>query len=147
METLELTVGPFRYSALADGPPDGDLVLLLHGFPETSYEWRAQLTALGGAGYRAVAPDQRGYARGARPVEVADYHIDHLVSDVLGFAEALGAERFHLVGHDWGGFVAWYAGGRHGERLRSLCVVSTRKRSPTKAMTFRTTRMAAMMAR
>ena len=130
METLELTVGPFRYSARADGPPDGDLVLLLHGFPETSYEWRAPLAALGRAGYRAVAPDQRGYAPGARPHDLADYHVDHLVRDVLGFADALGAERFHLVGHDWGGFVAWYVGGRHGDRLRSLCVVSTPHPTP-----------------
>ena len=133
METLELTVGPFRYSALADGPADGDLVLLLHGFPETSYEWRAQLAALGRAGYRAVAPDQRGYAPRRASPDVADYHVDHLVSDVLGFADALGAERFHLVGHDWGGFVAWYAGGRHGARLRSLCVVSTPHPTPFRA--------------
>ena len=72
MEHLELTVGPYRYQALADGPPDGDLVLLLHGFPETSYEWRHQLATLGRAGYRAVAPDQRGYTPGARPAELAE---------------------------------------------------------------------------
>ncbi len=110
MESLELTVGPYTYSARADGPPDGELVLFLHGFPETSYEWRAQLAAVGAAGYRAVAPDQRGYAPGARPTDLAAYRIERLVDDVAGFADALGADRFHLVGHDWGGFVAWYAG-------------------------------------
>ena len=126
METLELTVGPYRYSALADGPADGDLVLLLHGFPETSYEWRAPTRRRSAApGTARSRPTSVGTRAGARPVDVADYHVDHLVRDVLGFADALGAERFHLVGHDWGGFVAWYAGGRHGERLRSLCVVST----------------------
>ena len=125
METIELVVGPHCHHALADGPVDGELVLLLHGFPETSYEWRQQITTLGRAGYRAVAPDQRGYAPGARPAAVEEYHVDHLVADVLGFADALGAERFHLVGHDWGGFVAWYTAGRHGERLRTLTVVST----------------------
>jgi pimeloyl-ACP methyl ester carboxylesterase len=130
METLELTVGPYTYSALADGPPDGELVLLLHGFPETSYEWRAQLAALGAAGFRAVAPDQRGYARGARPTDLAEYHVDHLVNDVLGFADGLGGDRFHLVGHDWGGFVAWYTGGRHAERLHTLTVVSTPHPTP-----------------
>src|SRR5438093_5183763 len=108
METLELVVGPYRYAARAAGPADGELVLLLHGFPETSYEWRAQLDSLAAAGYRAVAPDQRGYTPGARPVELAEYAVDRLVDDVFGFADTLGAERFHLVGHDWGGFVAWY---------------------------------------
>jgi pimeloyl-ACP methyl ester carboxylesterase len=130
METIELVVGPHRHHALADGPVDGELVLLLHGFPETSYEWRQQITTLGRAGYRAVAPDQRGYAPGARPAALEEYHVDHLVADVLGFADALGAERFHLVGHDWGGFVAWYTGGRHGERLRTLTVVSTPHPAP-----------------
>ena len=133
MESLELTVGPYTYTALADGPADGELVLLLHGFPETSFEWRAQLAALGAAGYRVVAPDQRGYAVGARPADLDGYRVDRLVADVLGFADACGAERFHLVGHDWGGFVAWYTGGRHAERLRSLTVVSTPHPTPFRA--------------
>ena len=125
MERLELTVGDFRYVARAAGPTDGELVLLLHGFPETSYEWRAQLDALGGSGYRAVAPDQRGYTPGARPTELEAYDVDRLVDDVFGFADALGAARFHLVGHDWGGFVAWYTAARDDGRLRTLTVVST----------------------
>jgi len=125
VEEMEIAIGPYRYSARADGPVDGELVLLLHGFPETSYEWCAQLAALGNAGYRAVAPDQRGYARRARPLDVTEYAIDHLVDDVRAFADALGAERFHLVGHDWGGFVAWYAGAALSDRIRTLTVVST----------------------
>ena len=132
MESLELTVGPYTYTARADGPSDGPLVLLLHGFPETSYEWRAQLPALAAAGYRAVAPDQRGYTPGARPVAVDDYRVDRLVDDAFGFADALGAERFDLVGHDWGGFVAWYAAGAPATgcaRSRS-CRPRTRSRSP-----------------
>ena len=136
-ETIELAVGPYRYSALAAGPADGDVVLLLHGFPETSYEWRAQLEALGDAGYRAVAPDQRGYAAGARPTALQEYAVDRLVDDVFGFADALGAGRFHLVGHDWGGFVAWYAAARDGgsgdARLRTLTVVSTPHPVPFRA--------------
>jgi len=130
MESLELTVAPYTHSARADGPPDGELVLFLHGFPETSYEWRAQLAAMGAVGYRAVAPDQRGYAPGARPTDLADYRIERLVGDVAGFADALGADRFHLVGHDWGGFVAWYAGARLAARLHSLTVVSTPHPAP-----------------
>jgi pimeloyl-ACP methyl ester carboxylesterase len=137
IDSTELGVGPYRYSARAAGPADGELVLLLHGFPETSYEWRAQLEALAGAGYRAVAPDQRGYAPGARPPALDDYVVDRLVDDVFGFADALGAERFHLVGHDWGGFVAWYAGARDSGaadgRLRTLTVVSTPHPVPFRA--------------
>jgi pimeloyl-ACP methyl ester carboxylesterase len=100
-------------------------VLLLHGFPQTSASWRDQVTALASAGYRAVAPDQRGYSPRARPTEVAAYAIPELVGDVIGFADALGAERFHLVGHDWGGAVAWHVAGRHPDRLHTLSVVST----------------------
>jgi pimeloyl-ACP methyl ester carboxylesterase len=133
MDEIEITLGEHRHSARASGPPDGDLVLLLHGFPETSYEWRAQLDALGAAGYRAVAPDQRGYATGARPAALDDYAVDHLVEDAFGFADALGADRFHLVGHDWGGFVAWYTAARDDGRVRTLTVVSTPHPAPYEA--------------
>jgi pimeloyl-ACP methyl ester carboxylesterase len=133
IDRLTLRVGPHSYTARASGPDDGDLVLLLHGFPETSYEWRAQLEALGAAGYRAVAPDQRGYAEGARPAGLDEYAVDRLVDDVFGFADALGAGRFHLVGHDWGGFVAWYTAARDKGRLRTLTVVSTPHPVPFRA--------------
>jgi pimeloyl-ACP methyl ester carboxylesterase len=122
---FELAVGGLVFDARAAGPADGELVLLLHGFPQTSLAWRQQLEALGDAGYRAVAPDQRGYSPGARPVDVGEYRAERLVGDVLGFAAALGAPTFHLVGHDWGGAVAWQVAGRHPERLRTLTSVST----------------------
>jgi pimeloyl-ACP methyl ester carboxylesterase len=122
---VELAVGDLVFEARADGPADGELVLLLHGFPQTSLSWRNQLDALAAAGYRAVAPDQRGYSPGARPADVAEYRFERLVGDVLGFADALGVERFHLVGHDWGGAVAWQVAGRHPERLRTVTSVST----------------------
>jgi len=125
MERLELPVGPFAFAARADGPPDGEVVLLLHGFPQTSYTWRYQLPALAGAGFRAVAPDQRGYSPGARPADVSDYHPERLVEDVIGMADALGADRFHVVGHDFGGLVAWHTAARHAERLATPTVVST----------------------
>lgn len=80
---------------------------------------------LGDAGYRAVAPDQRGYSAGARPVEVADYAAAHLVADVVALADALEMETFDLVGHDWGGMVSWLTAARHPDRVRSLSVVST----------------------
>jgi pimeloyl-ACP methyl ester carboxylesterase len=125
VERVELAVGDLVFEARADGPADSELVLLLHGFPQTSLSWRHQLDALAAAGYRAVAPDQRGYSPGARPPEVGEYRVERLVGDVLGFADALGVERFHLVGHDWGGAVAWQVAGRHPERLRTVTSVST----------------------
>ncbi len=125
MDTTQITVGPFTFDARAAGPPDGEVVLLLHGFPQTSLSWRDQIAALATAGYRAVAPDQRGYSPGARPPGVDDYALPELVGDVVGMADALGAERFHLVGHDWGGAVAWHVAGRHPQRLHTLSVVST----------------------
>ena len=124
IDTVELTAGQFVFDALAAGPEDGRLVLLLHGFPQMPAMWRAQLTALAEAGYRAVAPAQRGYSAGARPEDVAAYHVDHLVADVLAFGDVLGAERFDLVGHDWGAIVGWHFAHRHGDRLRSWTAVS-----------------------
>ena len=123
--TLEqVTVGELVFDARVAGPADGPVVILLHGFPQTSYEWRHQLMALGAAGYRAVAPDQRGYSPEARPSDVADYNIVNLIGDVLGFADALGAERFHLVGHDWGAVVSWSLARAAPDRILSLTPIS-----------------------
>lgn len=122
---MKIPVGALEFDATAGGPPGGEVVLLLHGFPETSREWRHQMPVLAAAGYRVVAPDQRGYSPGARPEDVDSYSGEHLVADVIGIADHLGAETFHLVGHDWGGGVAWQVAGRHPERLRTLTVVST----------------------
>jgi pimeloyl-ACP methyl ester carboxylesterase len=124
MATVRIPVGEDTFDARVAGPEDGELVLLLHGFPQTSYSWRSQLEALGAAGYRAVAPDQRGYSAGARPAEVERYAIPALVGDVIAIADELGGHRFHLVGHDWGAAVAWQVAGRHQDRLRSLTVLS-----------------------
>ena len=118
------------FEARTAGPPDGELVLLLHGFPQTGFSWRHQLPALAGAGFRAVAPDQRGYSPRARPADVSSYRAGRYVEDVLGLADALGADRFHLVGHDVGGFVAWDVASHHPERLSTLTVVSTPHPAP-----------------
>ncbi|AUG80611.1 Alpha/beta hydrolase [Kitasatospora sp. MMS16-BH015] len=122
---FELRLGDHAFQAYSAGPRTGELVLLLHGFPEFADSWGPALPALGAAGYHAVAVDQRGYSPGARPEPVAAYAVPELVADVLGFAEALGAERFHLLAHDWGGLVAWALAARHPERLRTLAVLST----------------------
>jgi pimeloyl-ACP methyl ester carboxylesterase len=125
IERLEIDANRLTFSARAAGPQGGRGVILLHGFPQTSWSWRGQLSELGDAGYRAVAPDQRGYSAGARPLTVADYGLHHLVDDVLALADALEMETFDLVGHDWGGMVSWVAAARHPDRVRSLSVVST----------------------
>ena len=124
MERIEIPAGDFVFDALAAGPADGELVVLLHGFPQTSRSWRHLLPVLAEAGYRAVAPDQRGYSPRARPDAVDDYRIDHLVADVLAIADWEGGHRFHLIGHDWGGAVAWQVAGRYAPRLRTLTVLS-----------------------
>ncbi|MFJ7905174.1 alpha/beta fold hydrolase [Streptomyces sp. NPDC096198] len=125
LEELTIDVGPHRHDALAAGPRDGDLVLLLHGWPEFADCWTEELHALAEAGYRAVAVDQRGYSPGARPEKPTDYAVEHLVDDALAFADAQGADRFHLVAHDWGGMVAWALASTHPERLKSLSVLAT----------------------
>lgn len=122
--SLELAVGPYTFPARSSGPSDGALVLLLHGFPESSWEWHHQIDALASAGYRAVAPEQRGYSPDARPGQIEDYSIDRLVGDVIGMADHLGASTFHLVGHDWGAIVAWHVAAAHPQRLETLTVVS-----------------------
>jgi pimeloyl-ACP methyl ester carboxylesterase len=125
-EPRTLSTATGRFTVEVDGPSEGPLVLLLHGFPQSRHAWRHQLPALAEAGYHAVAPDQRGYSPGARPDpwDLEAYGIDALVGDVLGLADALDAARFHLVGHDWGGQVAWVTAARHPERLQSLAVLS-----------------------
>ncbi len=129
-ERIEIPVGgaPFGdlvLDAVAAGPPDGPPVLLLHGFPESSYQWRHQLPVLASAGYRAVAPDLRGYSPRARPEAVEAYHVDHLVADVVAAIDHLGVEPVHLVAHDWGAILAWFVASNHPDRLRSLTAVST----------------------
>ena len=87
----------------------GPLVLLCHGFPESWYSWRNQLRALADAGFRAVAPDMRGYGQTDAPAEIEKYTLLHLVGDMVGVLDALGAETAAIAGHDWGAPVAWHA--------------------------------------
>lgn len=125
VERFEVEANRLTFGARAAGPAAGRPVLLLHGFPQSSRSWQEVLRALAAAGYRAVAPDQRGYSTGARPPGVEAYGIAALVSDVLAIADALEMGSFDLVGHDWGGMLAWVVAARYPERVRSLAVVST----------------------
>jgi pimeloyl-ACP methyl ester carboxylesterase len=125
MDATSIDANGWRFDALCEGPADGALVLLLHGFPQTAHSWRRILPELSRAGYRAVAPGLRGVSPGARPADASAYATAPLVADVLAIAGALGAQRFHLVGHDWGGVLAWQVAARHPDRLRSVAVAST----------------------
>ena len=125
----QITIPPtLTFDALTAGAPGAPLVLLLHGFAESMHCWRAQVTALAAAGYRAVAPSQRGYSPGARPDtgDAANYHIERLMDDAMAIvaASGYGDRRFHLAGHDWGGSIAWALADRYPARLASLTVLS-----------------------
>jgi pimeloyl-ACP methyl ester carboxylesterase len=125
IDRIEIEANGFTFTGRACGPHDGRRVLCLHGFPQTSWAWRDLLWALGHAGYRAVAPDQRGYCSGARPTALNDYGTEHLIGDVIALADSMEMEQFDLVGHDWGGLLAWIVAERFPFRVRSLSVVST----------------------
>ena len=113
-----------RFRTLVDGPPDGELMLLMHGFPEGAESWMRQLGMLASAGYLAVAPDMRGYGLTDAPEGVESYAIDHLVADAKGLIEAFDRSAAHITGHDWGAVVAWYFAGAHPEMTKSLSVLS-----------------------
>jgi pimeloyl-ACP methyl ester carboxylesterase len=122
---MVLEVNGLRFHALAEGPADAELVLFLHGFPEFADAWLNIMHPMAAAGFFTVAVDQRGYSPEARPPNVEDYAMEHLLSDILGFADKLDAGRFHLVAHDWGGLLAWQIAAEHPDRVRSLTVLST----------------------
>ncbi|WP_344203316.1 alpha/beta hydrolase [Aeromicrobium alkaliterrae] len=119
-----VSTGDLTFDTVQTGDTSGTPVILLHGFPATSATWAEVLPALGEAGCWAVAPDQRGYSPGARPTDTEDYATDRLAADVIGLADALGIDTFHLVGHDWGASVAWVVAATRPDRVRSLTAVS-----------------------
>lgn len=124
IERFDITVGSLTFQARQAGPADGRAVMLLHGVPQTSACWNRQLDALSRAGYRAVAFTQRGYSPGARINAVDAYTMDKLAGDVLDVADALGFDRFDIVGHDAGAGVAWTLGGYHADRVSTLTIAS-----------------------
>jgi pimeloyl-ACP methyl ester carboxylesterase len=115
----------------------GPLVVLCHGFPESWYSWRHQLPALAEAGFHAVAPDMRGYGQTDRPAAVDQYTLLHLVGDMVGLLDALGAERAVIAGHDWGAPVAWHAALLRPDRFRAVIGLSVpyRPRGPVRPTT------------
>jgi pimeloyl-ACP methyl ester carboxylesterase len=103
---------------------EGPLIVLCHGFPESWYSWRHQLPALAAAGFHAVAPDMRGYGQTDRPAAIDQYTLLHLVGDILGLVDALGAEQAVIAGHDWGAPVAWTAAQLRPDRCRAVIGLS-----------------------
>src|SRR5450755_1327373 len=112
----------------------GPLVLLCHGFPESWYSWRHQLAALAAAGFRAIAPDMRGYGKSDAPEAIDQYTIFHLVGDLVGLLDALQTPTAVIVGHDWGASIAWQAARLRPDRFRAIAALSVpfRPRGPAR---------------
>jgi len=106
------------------GPREGPPVVLLHGFPEFWFGWRRQMEPLANAGWQVIAPDQRGYGESDKPAGIGAYALDTLADDVCGICSQLGHERFAVVGHDWGGIVAWHLAAREPERVSRLAILN-----------------------
>lgn len=103
---------------------EGQAVIFLHGFPELAFSWRFQLPALAEAGFRAIAPDQRGYGRTSIPPNIDDYHIDELIGDITGLLDSLELETAIFVGHDWGAFVLWHMSLLCPERMERQAILN-----------------------
>jgi pimeloyl-ACP methyl ester carboxylesterase len=113
-----------RFRTMVDGPPQADMFILLHGFPDGAELWSRQVDALAKAGSLAVAPDLRGYGLSDAPADKESYSVDHLVDDVAALIKAFGRESAHVAGHDWGAVVAWFFAARHPEMTKTLTALS-----------------------
>ena len=120
LETLAFQNSETALHAVAAGPKDGAVVVLLHGFPEFWYGWHKQIAPLAAAGFRVIVPDQRGYNLSSKPAGIASYALSELVSDVIAIADQLGQQKIFLVGHDWGAAVAWSAALLHPQRVANV---------------------------
>src|SRR6266849_7434634 len=124
LETLAFQNGETALHAVAAGPKDGAVVVLLRGFPEFWYSWHKQIAPLAAAGFRVIVPDQRGYNRISKPSGVRSYALTELVSDVIAIADQLSQERIFLAGHDWGAAVAWSVALFHPNRVARLAILN-----------------------
>ncbi len=113
-----------RFRTLVDGPADGELVVMLHGFPEGAESWTRQIDRVAKTGALAVAPDTRGYGMSDAPAGVEDYKVDRLTEDVAAIIRSFGRDHAHIAGHDWGALVAWFFAGTHPEMTKTLTVLS-----------------------
>ena len=118
------TVNRLQLECAVAGNPGQPLVILLHGFPDIWQTWRYQIGPLAAAGFRVLAPNQRGYGKSSRPCGIAAYDIDHLAQDVIALADLEGYSTFSLVGHDWGGIVAWWVAAMFPQRVARLAILN-----------------------
>jgi pimeloyl-ACP methyl ester carboxylesterase len=124
LQSRYLQTNGITLHAVEAGPSDGPLVTMLHGFPEFWYGWRYQIEALANAGYRVLAPDQRGYNLSDKPKKISAYNLDELAADVLGLIDAMGREKAYVVGHDWGGAAAWWTAIKYPQRLQKVAILN-----------------------
>jgi pimeloyl-ACP methyl ester carboxylesterase len=122
-KSVSLPMNGLNVHRVEAGPPNGPLLILLHGFPEFWWAWRHQIQPLAEAGYHVVVPDMRGYNLSDAPKEVVAYRLDVLTADVLALAGFYDVDRFCLVGHDWGGIVAWSVAAQHPDRIERLVIM------------------------
>ena len=118
------TLPEVRLHFVEAGPSDGPLMVLLHGFPEFWYSWRHQIPSLAEAGFRVVAPDMRGYNLSDKPHGVRNYRVEVLAADVAALLDHFEAPRAHVVGHDWGGMVAWWFAMLHHDRVERTSILN-----------------------
>lgn len=123
-EHQSIETNGIKLHVVQQGPEEGDLVLLLHGFPEYWYGWHKQMAYLADKGFRVWAPDQRGYNLSDKPEKVTDYRIEHLVADIVGLIKASGKEKVFLIGHDWGGIVAWRVAREFPQLIHKLIILN-----------------------
>jgi epoxide hydrolase 4 len=124
LEHIYIHTNGIRLHTIQTGPIDGPVSILLHGFPEFWYAWRKQIEPLSRAGFRLIIPDQRGYNLSDKPSGIEAYQLENLATDVMGIIERTGQQKVSLVGHDWGGIVAWWMAMHHPERLRNLAILN-----------------------
>jgi len=122
--TIQIPTNGVRLHAEACGPASGPLVLMLHGFPETWAGWANQIAPLARSGFFVVAPDQRGYSISEKPAAVDQYSVENLARDVIGILDHFQREKATIIGHDWGGVVAWQVGMQYPERVSRLAVLN-----------------------
>lgn len=112
------------FDVIDEGPFDGPVIIALHGFPEAATMWEEVIPQLTNAGFRVLAPNQRGYSPGARPTGVKNYTLPKLAADVIALADQADVAKFHVLGHDWGAAVAWQLAGKHSSRVATASILS-----------------------
>ncbi len=124
-EEQQISVNGVDLHVVQVGPVEGPLVILLHGFPEFWRSWQHYIQPLAEAGYRVWVPDQRGYNLSSKPQEVAAYALDTLARDITGLMDSAGRERARIIGHDWGGTVAWWLAMRAPQRVERAVIINS----------------------